>query len=72
MSAMKNLDLMIKQSSLNDREYEINKNLINQHFNGDLRSEQLPQRLKDVLFQWEIEEMELSQDIPEPWEDYDG
>ncbi len=61
MSSMKNLDLMIQGDN-----YEQYKELINQHFNGDLRSDELPQPLKDILFQWEIEEMEL-----EPQDNYD-
>lgn len=71
MSSMSNLDLMLQHVARNNAEYEQYKSLINQHFNGDLRSDDLPQVLKDVLFDWEIEEMELSANIPEPWEDYE-
>jgi hypothetical protein len=72
MSAMSNLDLMVKGVSMTDEEYENNKALISRHMNGEIVTQDLPQHLKDILFEWETDELELNHNIeqPKPWEDY--
>ena len=50
---------MVQKISVTPVEYENNKALISMYLNGDLTSDQLPQDIKDVLFQWEVEEAEI-------------
>jgi hypothetical protein len=59
MSAMKKLDSMIQDISMSPNEYEANKAIIIKCLNGDLNQEELPENIKDVMFQWEASEMEL-------------
>ena len=69
MSAMKNLDLMVQETSVTPEDYEENKTLICMHMNGEILFEQLPQHLKDLLFQWETQEIELAYLEPSSWEE---
>lgn len=59
MSAMKNLDLILQQNSPTPEEYDENKTLISMHLDGIIEANKLPQHLKDILFQWEQDELEL-------------
>lgn len=73
MSAMKNLDLMIQQTVTTPDDYEDLKTQINMHISGEIQWFELTQQAKDILHQWEIEEMELESNEPtdediEAWE----
>lgn len=73
MSSMSNLDLMIKEASANEQQYEEFKALVDKHFVGSIHAYDLPEVLKQVLFNWELGEMELESWGCEPWEDeHDG
>ena len=74
MSAMKNLDLIVKNISMDPDEYNENVELVNAHIQGELKLEELPQHLQSAVVQWENEELELEtkenyHDI-QAWEDY--
>lgn len=69
MSAMKNLDLILQQNSPTPEEYDENKTLISMHLDGIIGANKLPQHLKDILFQWEQDELELDvKDTVAPWD----
>lgn len=75
MNLYKELDIMIQQVST-EEQYETNKSLINQHLNGEVDLQQLPENLKQVIFDWEMAHNQyvgLSHDAEwddiEEWED---
>ncbi len=59
MRSMNNLDLMVQEICMTPEEYEDNKAMVSIYLNGELSLDQLPQHLKDVIFQWEAEETQL-------------
>ena len=72
MGSMKNLDAIVKSKCISDEEYERNKRLIDMHFNGDVALEDLPQSMRDAIWEWEIDEIELSKHYSiESWSEYD-
>ncbi|MBF0571112.1 MAG: hypothetical protein HQL12_04505 [Candidatus Omnitrophica bacterium] len=59
MKSMNSLDLMVRQISMTPVEYEKNKAIVSMYLDGELKSNQIPQYIKNVMFQWEAETIEL-------------
>lgn len=75
MKLYKELDQMVREISVNDAEYDQNKAMISQHLCGELELKSLPENLKQVIFDWEIECVEYENfgiDRERDWDHYDG
>ena len=58
MGAFKDLDIMIQEISLTPQEYDSNKEMISEYISGDVDIKSLPQRLQNVIHEWEREQYE--------------
>lgn len=71
--SMNNLDLLIKENSPTQQEYEDNKELIKMHLKNEIDYQSLPQGIKDILWEWEFDVIETNRFISQStWEDSDG
>lgn len=57
---MKTLDLMIQEQSPSQGQYEFNRTLIQLHLDGELSYNLLPQHLQDMLWEWELDSIDIS------------
>lgn len=71
--SIRNLALIVQEKSIDNNEYEVNAKLVDRHLAGLVSFGELPQLLKDALYEWEMEEWALTVNrCPESWETYEG
>ena len=58
MGAYNELDIMVQDVSMTPKEYDSNKELVSDYLSGDSDIKSLPQRLQDVIHEWEREQNE--------------
>lgn len=71
--SIRNLALIVQEKSIDVSEYITHAKLIDRHLAGEVSFGELPQLLKDALYEWEMEEWALTVNrCPEGWETYEG
>lgn len=58
MGIYKELDILIQEISLTPEEYESNKEIISDYLSGDVDIKSMPQRLQNLVHEWEREQCE--------------